>query len=75
MNTMRRIERLEAAINVAGIIPEDHKCQVIIGERSFKTGEFTPDKDSVEEREAELLKRYGTVQGVTFVELTDRFVE
>jgi len=75
MNTIKRIERLEAAINGTCAIPEEQRFQVVTGTRSLSTGKFTPDKDAVEEREMELLKRYGTTQGVTFVELTDRFVE
>lgn len=73
MNTIKRIERLEAAINGTCAIPEKERFQVVVGR--MKNDEFVPnDGLTDEDREAELLKRYGTIENITWIKVIDRFL-
>ncbi|NLE23879.1 MAG: hypothetical protein GX625_00835 [Clostridiaceae bacterium] len=73
MNAIKRIERLEAAINGTNAIPEKERFQVVVGR--MKNDEFVPnDGLTDEDREAELLKRYGTIENITWIKVIDRFL-
>jgi len=67
----RRTDRIEASGHES-CIPEDQQLQIVIGIKK-KNGKFVAYGPTVEEREAELEKKYGTTKGVVFILLVDRY--
>jgi len=66
-----RIERIAAAENEKGI-PDDQRIQIVFG-LTKKNGQFVAYGATMEEREAELKKKYGTVRGVVFIQVVDQY--
>jgi len=73
MNTIRRIEKLEAAVVMGRGIPKEEQLQIIKG--NMTEGGFIPDKpgDSIETRKLGLVRRFGNADGAIFIQLVDRF--
>jgi len=65
------IERIAESVNEKGI-PEDQRIQIVIGIKK-KNGQFVAYGPTMEEREAELKKKYGTVKGAVFIQLVDQY--
>ncbi|MEN6621547.1 MAG: hypothetical protein ABFD50_08380 [Smithella sp.] len=74
MNMEKRLKTIEKAVAPKGNIPENEKLQIIKGHSI--NGEFVPvdSADTVESRKVALIAKYGTINGVTFVDLIEKFV-
>ncbi|HEX3010184.1 MAG TPA: hypothetical protein VHO90_21480 [Bacteroidales bacterium] len=65
------IEPIAESVNEEGI-PEDQRIQIVMGMKK-KSGQFVAYGPTMEEREAEIKKKYGTVKGVVFIQLVDQY--